>query len=36
MLSACVVCQRNMSACVEKRGIFSEGWVVVCSLGWES
>jgi len=27
---------RKMSACVEKRGIFLGGWVVVCSLGGES
>jgi hypothetical protein len=29
-------CIRKMSACVEKRGIFLGGWVVVCSLGGES
>jgi len=27
---------RKMRACVEKRGIFLGGWVVVCSLGGES
>jgi len=27
---------RKMSACVEKRGIFLRGWVVVCSFGGES
>jgi hypothetical protein len=27
---------RKMSACVEKRGIFLRGWVVVCSLEGES